>query len=141
MITVLLITHGAMGENLLDTINTMLGELSLSAASIAVGRDDDPEERVTAAEKTIQKLGHNDGVLLLTDAFGSTPSNVANRVASTAPRRRAVAGVNLPMLVRIFNYPKLNLDDMAASAVEAGRQGVMACAHAAPNEKKKHAGT
>ena len=66
------------------------------------------------------------GVLIITDAFGSTPSNIATRAAAQYGAR-VVAGINLSMLVRVYNYPQLALDDLAASAIEAGRAGVMAC--------------
>jgi len=66
----------------------------------------------------------------LTDAFGSTPSNIANRVARRVPSR-VVAGLNLPMLFKVFNYPRLTLDDLAQAAVDGGRRGVMECEHPA----------
>lgn len=126
MIAVLLVTHGATGKNLLDTLSNMLGELSLPCDTLAIARDDDPDTCIKTAQSLAQKLDQGDGVLLLTDAFGSTPSNIANHAAASA-NYAVVTGVNLPMLVRIFNYPQLALDDMVASAVEAGRQGIMSC--------------
>ncbi len=138
MIAVLLVTHGHIGQNLVDTASNMLGELSLRTDIIEVGRDDDPDERVQATQKAAQALDQGDGVLLLTDAFGSTPSNVANKAAAQN-NYRVVAGVNLPMLVRVYNYPKLELEDIVASAVEAGRQGVMPCSPPQPSKKQKNA--
>ncbi|MAA75848.1 MAG: PTS fructose transporter subunit IIA [Salinisphaeraceae bacterium] len=126
MIGVLLITHGEMGRHLVDTARGMLDRLSLPTGIIAIDREDEPEQRLDEARRLAARLDAGDGVLLLTDAFGSTPSNVANRVAASGPRR-VVTGVNLPMLIRIYNYPELGLSDMVASAVEAGRQGVLAC--------------
>jgi PTS system ascorbate-specific IIA component len=67
-------------------------------------------------------------VLLLTDAYGSTPSNIATCLAGEQPARvEVVAGINLPMLVRIFNYPQLALSAMAQNAVEGGRRGIVIC--------------
>lgn len=127
MIAVLLVTHGRMGHDLVETVTNMLGELTLSTGAIEVHRDDDPDERIRTAKTRADELESGDGVLLLTDAFGSTPSNVANQAAANSNQRRVVTGVNLPMLVRIYNYPKLSLEAMAASAVEAGQQGIMSC--------------
>lgn len=127
MVAVLLITHGRMGQDLVDTATHMLGGLSLRTAVIEVRRDGDPTERVRATQTQVSDLDDGSGVLLLTDAFGSTPSNVANRAAENT-HHHVVAGVNLPMLVRIYNYPELRLKEMAASAVEGGRQGIIACA-------------
>ena len=59
--------------------------------------------------------------------FGSTPSNIANKLAARGAQVRVVAGINLPMLVRIFNYPKLALEEMARTAVEGGQRGIIAC--------------
>lgn len=134
MIAVLLVTHGTTGKNLIDTVTNMLGDLSLRTDIIEIARNDDPDERIQATQALIAQLDQGEGVLLLTDAFGSTPSNVANKAAQ-AGGHQVVAGVNLPMLVRIYNYPKLGLTDMVASAVEAGRQGIMACN--APQPEKK----
>lgn len=126
MIGVLLVTHGQLGRHLVDTVTGMLGELSLPTDVLEVHRQSDPDELIGAARDAAGRLDDGHGVLILTDAFGSTPSNIANRAADR-DRHRVVAGVNLPMLVRIYNYPKLELDAMTASAVEAGRQGVMPC--------------
>ncbi|MES1942835.1 PTS system fructose subfamily IIA component [Salinisphaera sp. PC39] len=126
MIGVLLVTHGQLGRHLVDTVTGMLGELSLPTDVLEVHRQSDPDELINAARDAAARLDDGHGVLILTDAFGSTPSNIANRAADR-DRHRVIAGVNLPMLVRIYNYPKLELDAMTASAVEAGRQGIMPC--------------
>jgi mannose PTS system EIIA component len=76
--------------------------------------------------RMIERLDRGAGVLLLTDAFGSTPSNIANRLAEV-PRTAVVAGINLPMLVKIFNYPQLDLAAMTRAAVEGGQRGVVVC--------------
>lgn len=133
MIGVLLVTHGRMGQHLVDTVSGMLGELSLPTDIVEVHRSDDPDELMLAARNAAQALDTGDGVLILTDAFGSTPSNIANR-AATESGHRVIAGINLPMLVRIYNYPKLGLDEMVTSALQAGRQGVMPCTPPAADE-------
>lgn len=126
MIGVLLVGHGRLGQHLVETVTGMLGELSLATEVVAVHRHDDPDERIARAVEAAQRVDAGDGVLVLTDAFGSTPSNIANRLA--AGNRRVVSGVNLPMLVRIYNYPALSLADMVTNAVEGGRSGIMPCA-------------
>ena len=76
--------------------------------------------------RMIDRLDRGSGVLLLTDAYGSTPSNIANQL-NTDERTTVVAGVNLPMMVRIFNYPQLELAEMARNAVEGGQRGIVIC--------------
>jgi len=101
---VLLVTHGKLGHLLLETMSDMLGPLPIACDVLA-------------------------GVLMLTDAYGSTPANIANKLAIGTPTL-VVAGVNLPMLVRVFNYPTLSLDVMARAAVEGGQKGVTLCPRA-----------
>lgn len=131
MIGVLLVGHGRLGEHLVETVTSMLGELSLTTEVIGVHSRDDPDERAAEALAAAGRVDAGDGVLVLTDAFGSTPSNIANRLAGA--NRRVVAGVNLPMLVRIYNYPRLPIAEMAASAIEGGRGGILPCADEEPN--------
>jgi len=123
---ILVVTHGKLGQHLLDTMRHMLGELPLQADALEVHLVQMHEALIRQGQKLIDKLDSGDGVLILTDAFGSTPSNIANKLSSERPTR-VVAGVNLPMLVRIFNYPKLALPEMADNAVEGGQRGIIAC--------------
>jgi PTS system ascorbate-specific IIA component len=75
------------------------------------------------AKKALAALDTGDGVLVLTDLFGSTPSNIAARLLDSS-RTRVVTGINLPMLIRVLNYPQLDLASLAAKAVSGGLDGV-----------------
>jgi PTS system mannose-specific IIA component len=123
---ILLVTHGKLGHHLLDTMREMIGELPLAADVLEVRRVSAHEVLISQGRKMIERLDGGGGVLLLTDAFGSTPSNIANKLADNH-RVAVVAGVNLPMLVRIFNYPRLGLDEIAKNAVEGGSRGIILC--------------
>lgn len=124
---ILVVTHGKLGRNLIETMTEMMGgTLPLAVDTLEVRRVQTPEAMITQGSKMLERLDSGAGVLVLTDAFGSTPSNVANRLHG-ARHTRVVAGVNLPMLVRIFNYPKLALDEMARGAVEGGQRGIVQC--------------
>ncbi|MEQ1437900.1 PTS fructose transporter subunit IIA [Fontimonas sp. SYSU GA230001] len=122
----LLVTHGKLGHYLLETLRDMIGELPLAADVLEVRRVSAHDVLISQGRKMIERLDSGDGVLILTDAFGSTPSNIANKLR-TDERTTVVAGVNLPMLVRIFNYPNLPLADMTRSAVEGGSRGIIEC--------------
>lgn len=123
----LLVTHGKLGRHLLDTMTEMMsGTLPLQHDTLEVRRVQSPEAMLAQGSKTIERLDSGAGVLILTDAFGSTPSNIANKLAAGA-NARVVAGVNLPMLVRICNYPKSSLDELAKIAVEGGQRGIVMC--------------
>lgn len=124
---VLLVTHGRLGRFFLDTLGDMLqGELRLAVEVLEVRRVQDTELLTRDGQRMIDRLDSGSGVLVLTDAFGSTPSNIATRLAAPG-RTRVLAGLNLPMLVRVFNYPHLALDALAEAAVEGGRRGIMYC--------------
>lgn len=124
---VLLVTHGRLGRFFLDTLGDMLeSALTLSAEVLEVRRVQDTELLTRDGQRMIERLDSGRGVLVLTDAFGSTPSNIATRLAEPG-RTRVLAGLNLPMLVRVFNYPHLDLDALADAAVEGGRRGIMFC--------------
>ena len=124
---VLLVTHGKLGRFLLDTLDEMLGGLSLRADVLEVRLVQSHEGPMLQGTRMLEHLDSGDGVLLLTDAYGSTPSNVAHKLSMARPRTAAVAGVNLPMLMRVFHSASLPLDALAQAAVEGGQQGVVRC--------------
>lgn len=125
-IAVLLITHGHLGRDLLDTASQMLGRITLRTDVLEVHGNQDPEHLAREAAVRLRALEQGDGVLVLTDAYGSTPSNVA-MAAARGSDHRVVAGVNLPMLVRIYNYPDRSLVESARLAIEGGQRGVILC--------------
>jgi PTS system ascorbate-specific IIA component len=123
---ILLATHGKLGHLLLETMTDMIGELPLPADVLEVRRVQATDVLLLQGRRMIERLDTGDGVLILTDAYGSTPSNIANRLGELA-HTEVVAGVNLPMLVKIFNYPRLDLAAMAHAAVEGGQRGITLC--------------
>lgn len=124
---VLLVTHGKLGRFLLDTLREMLTDLSLKADVLEVRLVQSHEGPLLQGTRMLEHLDSGDGVLLLTDAYGSTPSNVAHKLTLARANTAAVAGVNLPMLMRVFNSTSLGLDALAQAAVEGGQQGVVRC--------------
>ena len=123
---ILIVTHGKMGHYLLETAADLIGPVPLKADVLEVRRVQDTNVLLRQGSRTIARLDQGQGVLILTDAFGSTPSNIASRL-HLDDKTIVVAGVNLPMLVRIFNYPTLDLKGMAQAAIEGGQRGVMIC--------------
>lgn len=124
MIGVLIVTHGALGEHFVTAARGMLGTLSRPTETLTVANDDDPDERKQSGRAAIDRLDNGSGVLILTDVVGATPSNVARAIAEVA-RTRLIAGVNLAMLIRVYNYPDLAMDELATSAMEAGRKAIV----------------
>lgn len=139
---VLLVTHGKLGHLLLETMQDMIGPLPLQSDVLEVRRVQATDVLLLQGRRMIERLDSGAGVLILTDAYGSTPSNIASRL-SEAPNTEVVAGINLPMLVKILNYPQLELAAMSRAAVEGGQRGVVVCprpaplAASAPNQEPK----
>jgi mannose PTS system EIIA component len=123
---ILLVTHGKLGHFMLDCMRDMIGELPLPADVLEVRRVQAHEVLINQGSKMIERLDTGAGVLLLTDAFGSTPSNIANKL-SAIHGSPVVSGLNLPMLVRAFNYPRAAVDELARLAVEGGQRGIILC--------------
>ena len=122
----LIVSHGKLGDYLLETAAQMLGVCPLTTAVLPVSFDSDPDAVLEQAAQVVARLDSGSGVLILTDMYGSTPSNIVYRLQDRY-RVRIVAGVNLPMLIRVLNYPRLDLEELANKALSGGRDGVVSC--------------
>lgn len=120
----LIVSHGKLGDYLLETAARMLGVCPLETATLPMSFDCDTDGMLARAAQMIAKLDSGHGVLILTDMYGSTPSNIVGRLQE-GHTVRIVSGVNLPMLIRVLNYPRLSLDELAAKALSGGRDGVV----------------
>ncbi len=126
-VSILIISHDEIGTALLNTVKQTFGsELPLSAATVELQPDADPEILIPKLKKVVKALDQGEGVLILTDLFGSTPSNVAQQIQD-CKSIRVVSGLNLPMLIRVMNYPQLNLTQLAEKALTGGQCGIIAC--------------
>ena len=123
MVGLLVITHNNVGGALFDAAISVLGNCPLPYEVLPVSQNCDPEERFQKALSYLKELNQSDGVLVITDMYGSTPSNIATKLAGD--NVTIVTGINLPMLVRVMNYPKLSLDKLVNKAVSAGQTGVI----------------
>ena len=108
---VLLITHGNLGAELISTAEGILGLCPLQTEYLSVPSDTDPESIKARASQLCHQLDEGDGVLVLTDIYGSTPSNIANDLMQKG-NIAVISGVNQPMLIRVMNYPALDLQEM-----------------------------
>ena len=123
---ILLITHNNVGAVLLQTAISVLGVCPLSTSTIDAPPDCEPDEIYSDARRAADRLDQGDGVLVLTDLYGATPCNIACRLRNEY-RVKVVTGVNLPMLIRILNYPGLNLIELTDKALSGGRDGILSC--------------
>lgn len=121
---ILLITHSGIGCALLNVAHGTFGKLQANIDHLSVSRDPNPELLISKAAAMVRKLDDGEGVLVLTDMFGSTPSNVAQGLQHQGYAIRVVTGLNLPMLFRALNYPNLPLAQLAKKAVAGAKDGI-----------------
>lgn len=124
-VAVLLITHDDIGISLIDSLERMFGQLPLTTKALPIRHECEPLAFCYHAENFCSRLDEGDGVLVLTDLFGATPCNIACSLIHNRYPVRVVAGVNLPMLIKIMNHPKGDLEALAKQALTGGCQGVL----------------
>lgn len=119
----LIISHDGIGPVMLGTALSMLGGSTLKTRLLTASRDCNPDELFAEAREQMKSLDEGDGVLIIADLYGSTPSNIAQKLAAHG-NVRAITGLNLSMLIRILNYPQLDLGHLAEKALSGGRDGI-----------------
>ena len=121
MIGMVLVTHGRLAQELIAALEHVVGPQS-GAAAVSIGPDDDMEQRRQDILSCVSSVDEGDGVVLLTDMFGGTPSNLAISVMDKG-NVEVIAGINLPMLVKLASVrAKEPLKEAVAQAQEAGRK-------------------
>ncbi len=123
MIGILLITHGTLGESLIQTATHVLNKRPAQLHQLGVTARDNPL-LLPQAQALVKELNDGDGVLILTDMYGSSPSNISAKLIVPG-RVDAVAGVNLPMLIRALTYREKSLEVMVSKAISGGCEGVL----------------
>ena len=123
-VSVLLMTHENIGEIILQTTRRVLGVCPLQTRSLCVPFDTDPDQMLQEAQQLVCTMNTGGGVLILTDMFGATPSNIAHKL-SDPDKVMVVTGLNLPMMIRVMNYPNLDLKALVEVAVSGGKDGVL----------------
>jgi PTS system mannose-specific IIA component len=121
MIGIVLVTHGRLADELRSALEHVVGTQSQIEA-IAIGPDDDITQRREQIIKSVHDVDTGEGVVVLTDMFGGTPSNLAISVMERG-RIEVLAGVNLPMLVKLASIRRdASLDTAVQQAQDAGRK-------------------
>ncbi len=124
MIGILLITHNGLGDSLVDCVRHVMGEAPPNLKALPVLAGDDPQRKEEEGRALIAQLDTGDGVLLLADMFGATPCNIARRLHQPG-HTEGVAGVNLPMLLRVVCYRDRPLTEVAQKALQGGRECIV----------------
>lgn len=121
MIGIVLVTHGRLAVEFRAALEHVVGEQQQIEA-VTIGPDDDVERRRQDIIEAVKRVDSGDGVAILTDMFGGTPSNLSISVMNR-PKVEVLAGINLPMLVKLAKVrDETPLPDAVAQAQEAGRK-------------------
>ena len=139
MNAILLIAHAPLAHALRQCALHVFPDCGPQVAAIDVQPNLPPEETLSMARIAMDQLSRQQGVqgvLVLTDIFGATPSNVAQKLVDGV-KSRLITGVNLPMLLRAVSYRNEPLDTLVSRAVIGGTQGVMQVAVAAPQNQPR----
>ena len=122
---ILLVTHPGIGPALIAVATRLLRQLPLKTEAFEISFDADPDELLPAASAALRRVDDGQGVLVLTDLYGATPSNLAAQLARLGTPVRRVSALNLPMLLRVMNYSELDLEELPAVAAAGARNGVI----------------
>lgn len=120
MIGLILVTHGKLAEEFVHAMEHVVGQQD-AIETVCIGPNDDMERRRREIAKAIQKVDAGEGAIILTDLFGGTPSNLAISLMK-AGQVEVIAGINLPMLIRLAKARAcMTVREAAVAARDAGR--------------------
>lgn len=122
---ILLVTHTGVGTSLLEVTTALLRQLPLKTEAFEVPFDADLDTLLPAASAAMRRVEGEGGVLILTDLYGASPSNLAGKLARLGTPTKRVSGLSLAMLLRVMNYPEQGLDQLPATAAAGARNGVI----------------
>jgi len=135
MIGLVLVTHGRLADELRLAMEHVVGS-QRNVATVCIGPDDDMESRRAEIRQSMAEVDTGDGVVLLTDMFGGTPSNLAISMM-TRDGVEVISGVNLPMLVKLAKVrSSQTLNECVDCAQTAGRKYIASASSVLPNCRK-----
>ena len=134
MIGIVIVTHGRLAQEFVYAMEHVVGPQS-AVEAICIGPEDDMERRRQDILAACGRVEQGQGVILLTDMFGGTPSNLAISVMEQT-KAEVIAGLNLPMLIKLASLrSRVSLEDAVAAAQEAGRKYISVASYVLAGEK------
>ena len=132
MIGLLIVAHGTLGESLIHCASHVMGKRPLYLRQLGVTMHDEPDAILPQGRDLVRFLDQGDGVLVFTDIFGATPSNIACRLLEPG-RVLGVSGVNLPMLIKALSYRDQPMEVLIDKALSGAHDGMirMPCSNGA----------
>jgi PTS system mannose-specific IIA component len=133
MIGMVLVTHGRLAEEFVAATEHVVGPQD-QVRAISIGPDDDMEQRRNDILKAVSDVETGSGVIILTDMFGGTPSNLAISIMEKASVE-VIAGINLPMLIKLASLRgEDDMENAVAAAQESGRKYINVASHLLANK-------
>ena len=124
MIGILIVAHGTLGESLIHCASHVMGKRPLYLRQLGVTVHDDPEALLPQGRDLIRFLDQGQGVLVMTDIFGATPSNIACNLLVPG-RVQGVSGINMPMLIKALTYREKPMEVLIQKTLAAAQEGVI----------------
>ncbi|MEM1133009.1 MAG: PTS sugar transporter subunit IIA [Pseudomonadota bacterium] len=140
MIGMVLVTHGKLAEEFVSAMEHVVGKQK-NIATVCIGPHDDMEARREDIAKAVSETDTGKGVIILTDLFGGTPSNLSISLMERG-RIEVIAGVNLPMLIRLEGARKaMSVSEAVAAAREAGQKYISVASELLDDEERRQSGS
>lgn len=124
MIGILIVAHGTLGESLIHCASHVMGKRPLYLRQLGVTMHDEPDAILPQGRDLVRFLDQGNGVLVMTDIFGATPSNIACKLLVPG-RVEGVSGVNLPMLIKALCYRDQPMPVLIEKAIGGAHEGVI----------------
>ena len=135
MVGILVVTHGRLAQELLETTKMIVGKSVDHIIPISVGWNDDTADIQKTIASAVTKVDHGEGVLILTDMFGGTPSNIS--LSFLSEKVEIVTGVNLPMLIKIVNVgDRCTLKELSHLIHDQGKKSIYLASEILSLQKK-----
>ncbi|MEO1044800.1 MAG: PTS sugar transporter subunit IIA [Pseudomonadota bacterium] len=140
MIGMVLVTHGKLAEEFVSAMEHVVGRQK-NIATVCIGPHDDVEARREDIASAVQETDSGKGVIILTDLFGGTPSNLSISLMERG-RVEVIAGVNLPMLIRLEGARKaMSVSEAVAAARDAGQKYISVASELFDNDQVSQSGS
>ncbi|MFW5908776.1 MAG: PTS sugar transporter subunit IIA [Desulfosalsimonas sp.] len=125
MVGIVIVTHGHLGETLIETATIIFGERPEEIASVSIDLSEDVNKLRSRIQKAINSVNNNEGVIILTDMFGGTPSNLSYSFLEEGSIE-VISGVNLPVVIKAVNLRNRNkqLPEMVKIIEEYGKKSI-----------------
>jgi PTS system mannose-specific IIA component len=132
VIGIVIVAHGGLAREYLLAMEHVVGK-SPATVAVSIGVDDDCRTKQAEVDAAVAAVDQGEGVVVVTDMFGSTPSNLAMGACKKTADRRILYGANLPLLVKLAKARHKPLNDAVASALTAGRKYINSIDGFGPN--------